>query len=131
MENEMGYILAKGPEGLQGVLGEVLNKTTADPAFKAQPHYILYEIGNQKSLIKMDFKQWPVVFWYYDLLGRSATSNVKEVLAKFAWEQCGEKEWFYHQQGGMAAYLKEAGVSEESAFLEWREKIFEGKMAAE
>ena len=118
MEMEMGFIVAQGPQGLEQVLNELLEKSKSDATFKEQPHYVLYELGNQKSLIKMDLNEKPVMFWHYDLLGRAATSVVKDVLARFAWERCGEKEM----------YLKEQGANNDgAAFDDWREKVFDGK----
>ena len=127
MESEMGYIVATGPEGLEAVLNELLEKSKLDPTLKERAHYILYELGNQKSLIKMDLNEWPVVFWHYDLLGRPATSTVKDVLAHFAWEKCGEKEWYFKEKGGTEFYFKDGDATEDGAFSEWRKKIFEGK----
>src|SRR5690349_17732928 len=119
MENEMGYILANGPEGLTKVLNELLEKSKVDASLKNRAHFILYEVGNQKSLIKMDLKEWPLAFWYYDLLGRPATSIVKDILARFAWDKGGEKEWYYKEKG--------KADSEEAAFTDWRETVFENK----
>src|SRR5690348_3307731 len=112
MENEMGYILANGPEGLKKVLDELLDQSKVDASLKERAQFILYELGNQKSLIKVDLNEWPVAFWHYDLLGRPATSTVKDILARFAWDKCGEKE----------SYLKEKGLpatSDENAFSDW------------
>jgi hypothetical protein len=118
MQNEMGYIVAKGPEGLTAVLDDLLAQSKADPGVKEKDHYILFELGSQKSLIKMDMTVTPFLFWHYDLLGRPATATIKEVLARFAWEKCGQKE----------SYLKEHKLAEDDeTYLEWRLKVFEGK----
>ena len=85
-------ILAEGPEGLAKVLDELLGKTRSDPDFAAAEHYIFYRLGDQKSLIKVDTRQLPFIFYYSDLLGRPATRAVKDTIAKFLWEKCGEKE---------------------------------------
>lgn len=130
MENEMGYILAQGPEGLEAVLSEILENSKIDPTLKGRAYYVLYEIGSQKSLIKMDLNEWPVVFWYYDLLGRPATSIVKDILARFAWEKCGEKEWYFKENGETLLYSKEQ-EGEEHAFAEWRKNVFESKQEEE
>jgi hypothetical protein len=128
MENEMGYILAHGPEGLEAVLNELLEKSKLDPTMKERAHFILYELGNQKSLIKMDLNEWPVVFWHYDLLGRAATSVVKDILARFAWDKCGEREWYYKEKGNPKLHAKGNGHStEENDFSEWRQSFFEEK----
>jgi hypothetical protein len=128
MENEMGYIVATGPEGLEAVLNELLEKSKLDPTLKERAQYILYEVGNQKSLIKMDLNEWPVVFWHYDLLGRPATAVVKDILARFAWDKCGEKEWYFKEKGETEHHYRDAeSANQDSAFQEWRQKIFEGK----
>lgn len=119
MENEMGYVVAQGPEELEKVLTELLEKSKTDSILKAKAQYILYELGNQKSMIKMDLSEWPVAFWHYDLLGRAATSTVKDVISRFAWEKCGEKEWYFKEKGN--------SINEAEAFIDWREQIFEAK----
>lgn len=85
-------IVAEGPEGLEKVLNELLEKSKQDPAFASQEHNILYKLGSQKSLIKVNTSQMPFKFWHYDLMGRPATTVVKETIARFVWEKCGEKE---------------------------------------
>ncbi len=124
MENEMGYTLVKGPQDLEKTLNELLSQAKLDPVIKNRAHYILYELGDQKSLIKMDLNKWPVAFWHYDLLGRPATSAVKDVLARFAWDKCGEKEWYFKTRGEAVPSL---GSEDEHAFSEWRKKIFEAR----
>lgn len=95
------YIPAQGPDGLEKVLDNLFEKTQKDREFAGTEHYILYQLGNQKSLIKVDMSQPPFQFWYYDLLGRPATRTVKETVARFLWEKCGERERFYKEfQGG-------------------------------
>ncbi|HVY53599.1 MAG TPA: hypothetical protein VHA13_03675 [Gammaproteobacteria bacterium] len=123
MENEMGYILARGPAGLEEVLATLLEQSKTNPELKSKAQYVLYELGNQKSMIKIDMSVWPVVFWHYDLLGRPATSAVKDILSKFAWEKCGEKEWYYKEKG--------SSKPQDEAYLDWRSNIFEGKTGTE
>jgi hypothetical protein len=86
------YIIAEGPEGLTKILTDFLEKTKNDPAFVSSDHDVLYQLGSQKSLIKIDFRHKPYQFWYNDILGRPATSAVKEAIASFLWEKCGAKE---------------------------------------
>ncbi len=81
------YIKVYGPEGLRSVLDNLLINQTSK-------QYILFQQGNQQSLIKVDLSHQPFQFWYYDLLGRPATRMVRETLARFAWEKGGEKEWY-------------------------------------
>lgn len=92
MDTSRNCVMTEGPEGLEKVLVELLDKVDADPALASEEHYILYHLGNQKSLIRVDPSQKPFKFWYYDLMGRPATVAVKETIARFLWEKCGEKE---------------------------------------
>jgi len=124
MESEMGYIVVNGPEKLEKVLNELLEHSKLDLTIRERAHYILFEMGNQKSLIKMDLNIWPIVFWYYDLLGRPATSLVKDVLARFIWDKGGEKEWYFKEKG--IAFSSQA-KEEEDVFSEWRKNVFEAK----
>lgn len=89
------YTIAEGPEGLKKVLEDFLKSAQEDVAFANEAHYILYQLGNQKSLIRADFSKKPFQFWYYDLLGRPATKAVKETIVEFLWEKCGEKERYF------------------------------------
>lgn len=91
------YIIAEGPEGLDRVLTELLEKSKADPIFASQEHYVMYQLGNQKSLIKVDTNQTPFKFWYYDLMGRPATIIVKEAIARFLWDKCGLREEYFQE----------------------------------
>lgn len=86
------HIVADGPEGLERVLDELLEKSKTDTQFASDEHFILYQLANQKSLIKVDTSQLPFKFWHNDLMGRPATVAVKHTIAKFLWEKCGEKE---------------------------------------
>ena len=86
------HVVAEGPEGLMRVLTDLLTQSKSDPAFAKQDHYILYQLGGQKSLILVDSSQTPFQLWHYDLMGRSATIAVKDTIKKFLWEQCGERE---------------------------------------
>lgn len=95
------FIPAQGPEGLRDVLDDLLEKSR-DPVFAAEPHYIKYQLGGQKSLIKVDMSEKPYLFWYCDLLGRPITKAVHYTIADFLWEKGGEKE----------KYLQESGVKE-------------------
>ena len=87
----LGNIPAIGPNGLTDVLNDLLAQREKDPSFSRE-HFILYQLGNQKALIRVDTSQKPFQFWYYDLLGRPATKIVKETIARFLWDKCGEKE---------------------------------------
>lgn len=86
------YEVAEGPDGLMSVLEGLQAKASQDPAFISQDHFILYQLGSQKSIINVDMTQTPYHFTYNDLLGRPATNAVKETIARFLWEKCGEKE---------------------------------------
>lgn len=86
------YIVADGPEGLARVLADIYEQTQADNEAKLAEQYILYQLNNQKSFIKVDLSQKPFQFWYCDMLGRPITRVVKDTIAKFIWEHGGEKE---------------------------------------
>lgn len=94
------YIVAEGPSGLAALLDEFLVKAKQDAAFAAETHYILYQLGNQKSLITVDTSRIPFHFTYEDFLGRPATMTVKETIGWFLWEKCGEKERIESEQPG-------------------------------
>jgi len=102
-ELSLQYIPAEGPEGLKTVLCDLLEKIGKNHGMEAE-QYILYQVGSQKSLIKVDMSQQPFQFWYYDLLGRPATKAVKDIIADFVWEKGGEKE----------RYLQELAAKEKS-----------------
>jgi hypothetical protein len=87
-------IIAEGPEGLSQVLDILLVKTKQDPIFAAQEHNILYQLGSQKSLIKVDTSSIPFKFQHFDLMGRPATMAVKDTIGRFLWEKCGGEEWY-------------------------------------
>ncbi len=86
------YVTAQGPEGLTQVLDSFLQQSNADADFATSAHYVMYQLGNQRSLIKVDMSKKPYRFWYFDLLGRPATRTVKDTIADFLWEKGGEKE---------------------------------------
>lgn len=94
MDTSDKYILAEGPDRLEQVLNELLEKTTADPAFALKEHFVLYQLGNQKTLMKVDTSERPFQIWYFDLMGRPATTVVKEAITRFLWERCGGKELY-------------------------------------
>jgi hypothetical protein len=98
VDNVEEYTIAEGPEGLTETLNELLEKSLKDPMFAVQEHFVLYKLGGQKSMIKIDTSQQPFRFWYYDLMGRPMTVSVKETIAKFLWEKCGEKERFTREE---------------------------------
>lgn len=86
------YTLVEGLEALTNTLVSWLDASRVDPNFAKQPHYILYQVGKQKSWIKVDTSSIPFHFHYQDTLGRPATHAIKETIARFLWEKCGEKE---------------------------------------
>jgi hypothetical protein len=102
-ENELAllknYLPALGPAGLRQVLDNLLEHAKEDPAFAAKEHFILYQIGDQKSLIKVDMSEEPILFWYFDLLGRPATRIVKKTIFDFLWEKCGIREKYLQNLG--------------------------------
>jgi len=86
------YDTAEGPAGLKSVLESFYERTQTDPVFASRAHFILYQHGNQESVIKVDMTEEPCLFWYYDLLGRAITNPVRDVIAEFLWERCGESK---------------------------------------
>ena len=97
-ENELAllkdYIPAQGPIGLRQVLDKLLEQSKNDSLFAAKEHFIMYQLGDQKSLIKVDMSEDPILFWYFDLLGRPATGIVKKTIFDFLWEKCGVREQY-------------------------------------
>ncbi len=90
-------LIANGPEGLRAALEVLLEKSSKDPHFAAEPHYIKYQIGNQQSYIKVDMSEKPYLFWYCDVQGRPVTKSVQYTIADFLWEKGGEREkWLQH-----------------------------------
>ena len=88
------YEEVQGIEGLKSTLQAWYLKAQVDTDFAQQEHYLLYQNGDQKALIKIDFALMPYQFWYYDLLGRPATQSVKQALGRFLWETCNLKANF-------------------------------------
>lgn len=86
------YDIADGPDQLREVLDAYYVKSQNDPVFAKVGHYILYQLGDQRSLIRVDTSDIPFHFRYCDLMGRPATKAVKRAIAQFLWEKCGEKE---------------------------------------
>lgn len=93
------HTAADGPEGLMAVLESFLQQAEQDSEFRAKEHYIMYRLRDQKSLIKVNLSTRPYQFHYYDLLGRPATKAVKDTIAEFLWEKCGEKEHYLEESG--------------------------------
>lgn len=98
--------IAEGPDGLMNVLDGFRHQ-----AAHAEPHYILYRLNSQESLIKIDFSKEPYQFWYYDLLGRPATNAVKNTIANFLSEKCGidvrdRFEEYFHDKVNRQALLE-------------------------
>jgi hypothetical protein len=95
-----GCISAEGPSGLQHVLEDLLTKCIADKQFAAKEHYVLYQLGQQKALLKIDMSEKPYLFWYGDYFGRPATKAVKETIARFLYEKCGETDINFREEIG-------------------------------
>ncbi|HTM63808.1 MAG TPA: hypothetical protein VL360_04845 [Gammaproteobacteria bacterium] len=93
------YTTANGPQGLMDVLESLRLQADQDAEFRAREHYILYCFNEQKSFIKVDMSEQPFQFWYSDVNGRPATNAVKETIAEFLWERCGEKDRYDENSG--------------------------------
>lgn len=89
--NEDGDIIAEGPDSLYQVLQELLAKSKADKSFASAEHYVMYQLGSQRSLIRVETASLPFKFWHYDLMGRPVTVAVKDTIARFLLEECGVK----------------------------------------
>jgi hypothetical protein len=89
-----GCIKVEGPAELANALDELLSQSLADKEFSHDAHYVFYQLGQQQALIKIDMSEKPFQFWYGDLLGRPATRAVKETIAKFLTNKCGETDLF-------------------------------------
>jgi len=85
------YVCVEGSDGLMKVLDQFLDEYRQGKALDT-PRYVLYQLGSQRSLIRVDIDQLPFRFWYCDLLGRPATITVKRTIAAFLLDKCGEKE---------------------------------------
>jgi hypothetical protein len=94
MDNSDKYILAEGPDKLGQVLDDLLEKSKADPAFATQDHFVLYQLGSQKSLMKVDTSQRPFQIWYFDMMGRPETVVIKDTITRFLWDRCGGRELY-------------------------------------
>lgn len=82
------YEVANGPDGLRTLLDTLWERAQQAP----REFMILYQVGEQKSLIKVDATKLPFEFFYHDLMGRPPTNAVKTIIGTFLWERCGEKE---------------------------------------
>jgi hypothetical protein len=84
--------IAEGPEGLKKVLNSFHEKALQDAGFRNQEHYILYQLKDQESLMKVDLSAHPYQCWFYDLLGRPATNAIKDTIADFIFSALNEQE---------------------------------------
>ncbi len=94
MDISTDYIIAEGPQGLTRVLEDLLAKSKQDTSFAKQAHYVLYQLGGQKTMLKIDMSQQPFLIWHHDLMGRPMTTVVKDTLTQFLKEKCGATEVF-------------------------------------
>ena len=90
-------IIAQGLQDLEHVLDQLLEKREHEPDFANEEIFILYKLGNQQSLIKIDMQEKPFQFWYCDLMGRPATKSLKETIYNFLWEKCGGKDQYLQE----------------------------------
>ena len=99
------YIHANGAVELRNVLEDLLEKSKKNSSDRRE-HYIYYYVGEQQSLIKADFSEEPIMFCYLDLLGRPATRIVKQTIADFLWEKCGEREKVLAESSVESEYVR-------------------------
>lgn len=81
------FMRVMGPEALYNQLKECALFAKQNSAYASSEHYILYQLGMQKSLIKLDFSHDPLQIWYCDLQNRPVTNKVKEAVLRFIQEQ--------------------------------------------
>ena len=72
--------MIEGPENLKQALFNVFKQSKTDVQFASHPHYIYFKQGNQESLIKINPS---FDIFHYNLLGRSATEVVKNIILEF------------------------------------------------
>lgn len=83
--NNKGYLIAKGPEDLERVLNDVWR----NPDLKSQSQNILYSLGQQLALIKVDFSSKEAKVWHVDVtvpFARPATQSIKDAVNNFGFE---------------------------------------------
>ena len=81
-----------GSKELTRLLCDYLEWSRQDQSFANNDHHILYRCGDQASLIRVETRAIPFSLYYCDLSGRPAPRVVKEAVARFLWDRCGEKE---------------------------------------
>jgi hypothetical protein len=86
----VGAITADGPDGLMQVLDQL--RVKSEQVTQDKEFVILYQLGSQRSILKVDFNQKPYHFFYKDLLGRPMTKAVEQTIAQFLSNHCGEWE---------------------------------------
>jgi hypothetical protein len=77
------YYSAEDQTGLEALLHQIASQDGADKAANSQ-HDILFTVGKQTSLLKIDLSGKQVVVWHVDFLNdRAASSVVKNAIINF------------------------------------------------
>jgi hypothetical protein len=88
----MAYHIAKGQEALETKIKELWEKSQTDAAVKKEPQDILYNLGQQFALIKVDFSKDPIKFWHDDFaFDRAAIMPIKNAILNFCKTQLDEE----------------------------------------
>lgn len=90
------HTVVAGPEALKAALVRLWEACQNSPEIAKQDHYLLYQRGNQQSVLKIELNKKPFQFWYCDRDGRPMMPLMKRELANFTWENGVSKEKYQH-----------------------------------
>lgn len=103
MTHPTDYTVAEGLDGLQHTLVDLIDHARRGSLGDNQTQYVLYRLGQQQSLLRIDLNTAPMQLWFYDLDGRPASSGLVSALGKVFWEQL---------------------MTNKPAFEVWRDEVF-------
>lgn len=83
MKPSYDYIPVQGLDHLSETLEMLYFKIKANPTLSSEDKYVLFQLGNQKSLLRITFAEEMPHFAYFDLFERPMTKNIKTVLINF------------------------------------------------
>lgn len=89
--------VVQGPEELASTLREIKQRAAADPQFALEKHVIPYRVGNLDATVTEHTSQTPIRVEYFDPKMRPAPMPVKEMIAKFFWDECGERDRYLQE----------------------------------
>jgi hypothetical protein len=87
-------IKAHGPDELIQSLEGLYERANRDARFAAQPHYVLFQIGQQSSLLRFDIHKRKV--YHFNIDGYAATAPVKVAVQQFLEKAGGTLEADFH-----------------------------------